>query len=371
MKLPTLAAMVSLSLAGIGQSHAYVYTTCLGEKVKWGSNSAQLRGNAVSFPAGYWFSGLQDTVNKFNRNPSRFRYSLVSEGGGVGIGNGQNEVWGSTDQGVLQGAPAIAYTSRTCYWFFGDHVHMDEVDVIFDYTNTVANPFEWTADTTKSSLIRYTGSGRAIQTTGIHEFGHGLKLKHVNTEYNVMGSDFEHIHVNGSTATAYLGEDAADGAVFLYSETSSTHEDLGVVHWKYLGASGEYSDHTKTKVYNSADGNLSTINIGGETGYIVSAGQVVRVEFTYENNGKNTQNNVDVGFYISTNDLISTFDTRIGGTTLTLGRGDVYTARHTVTIPANLYYGTNYWIGAVIDEDGSLAEATEVNNATYIPLRVQ
>ena len=80
---------------------------------------------------------------------------------------------------------------------------------------------------------------------------------------------------------------------------------------------------------------------------------------------------MDVGFYISTNDLISTFDTRIGGATLNLGRGNVYTALHTVTIPSNLNWGTNYWIGAVIDEDGSLAESTEVNNATYIPIRVQ
>ena len=60
----------------------------------------------------------------------------------------------------------------------------------------------------------------AIQTTGAHEFGHGLGLLHVNTEYNIMGNDFEHIHVNGSTATAYTGEDAADATVFLYGARS-------------------------------------------------------------------------------------------------------------------------------------------------------
>src|SRR3546814_3400135 len=54
---------------------------------------------------------------------------------------------------ILSGAPAIAYQYWTCYWFFGDHVHMNEVDVIFDY----GSPWQWTADTVKSSLLRYTG----------------------------------------------------------------------------------------------------------------------------------------------------------------------------------------------------------------------
>src|SRR3546814_5059363 len=97
---------------------------------------------------------------------------------------------------ILAGAPAVAYQYWACYWFFGDHVHMNEVDVIFDY----GSPWQWTADTVKSSLIRYTGTQRAIQTTGAHELGHGLILNHVNTEYNIMGSDFAHIHVNGATA---------------------------------------------------------------------------------------------------------------------------------------------------------------------------
>src|SRR3546814_4152400 len=133
-------------------------------------------------------NGIRDTVAKFNRNPSKFRYSVAMDSGRVGRNNGQNEVWGDTGS-ILAGAPAVSYQYWTCYWFFGDHVHMNEVDVIFDYGST----WQWTADTVKSSLIRYTGTQRAIQTTGAHELGHGLILNHVNTEYNIMGSDFEHI----------------------------------------------------------------------------------------------------------------------------------------------------------------------------------
>jgi hypothetical protein len=355
------AALIPAS-AALGFS----YSSCLGHKLKWSGDSKALRASSVSFPDGYWRDGLADAVSKANLNPSKFRYSLATDSGGVGRNNGQTEVWGGTGS-ILDGAPAIAYSYWTCYWFFGDHVHMDEVDVIFDYSD----PWQWTADTTKSSLIRYTGTLRPLQTTGTHEFGHGLKLNHVNTEYNVMGTDFEHIHVNGSTARAYQGEDAADGAVFLYGARDGNWEDAGVVHWKYSGASGEYSDHTKTKIYTSAGADLPTVNVNGETGYRVSRGQRVRAEFTYENMGKTTQNNVQVGYYISTNDYISTFDTRIGGAGFNLSRGDVYTTTVTLTIPDNLSINTNYWLGAIIDENNAIAEAVEWNNATYIPIRVQ
>lgn len=370
------AALVLGALVGATPADAYSKETCLGEEIKWSSNSKSLEANSTSFPSGTWFNGIQDGVNKFNLNPSRFRYSVFSSGGGVGLGNGQSEIWGSTDAGVLQGAPAIAYSWWTCFWFFGDFVHMDEVDVVFDY----GSPWRWTTSTNKANLLRYSDTAtdlRPLQTTAVHEFGHGAKLNHVNTEYNVMGTDFEHIHVNGSTARAYMGEDVADGMVDLYGSRSGSWEDVGVVHWRYSGASGEYSDHTKGRVLASNGAALPTFTITDpgttrETAYRVNPGQVVRVEFTYENNGKTTQSNVDVGFYISTNDTISTFDRRVGGRTLSLGRANVYSPdHHTVTIPTDLTVGQTYWLGAIVDEDNSLSEAVEWNNATYIPIRVQ
>lgn len=361
----TLVACCAIFSLSAPQALAYSYKSCLDHPIKFDSNSKTVHASTVSFPAGYWEDGIRDTVTKFNRNPSNFRYSISMDSGSVGRDNGQNEIWGGTGS-ILSGAPAIAYQYWTCYWFFGDTVHMNEVDVIFDYSS----PWKWTADTVKSSLIRYTGSLRAIQTTGAHELGHGLILNHVNTEYNIMGSDFEHIHVNGSTATAYTGEDAADGAVFLYGARSPAWEDLAVVHWKYSGASGEYSDHTKTVIYDSAGNVLSTVTVNGETGYRVSKGQTVKAEFTYENNGANTQNGVQAGYYISTNDLITTFDTKIGSGSFNLSRGNVYTTTVNLVIPNNLTSGTNYWLGVVLDDNGAVAESVESNNATYIPIRV-
>lgn len=363
--LLAIAAACGATLCVPDLALAYSYKSCLGHPIKFDSSNQTVRPNTVSFPSGYWENGIRDTVTKFNRNPSNFRYTVSMDSGGVGRSNGENEIWGDTGS-ILAGAPAIAYQNWTCYWFFGDHVHMDEVDVIFDY----GSPWQWTADTVKSSLIRYTGSLRAIQTTGAHELGHGLILNHVNTEYNIMGTDFEHIHVNGSTATAYTGEDAADGAVFLYGTRSPAWEDVAVVHWKYSGPSGEYSDHTKTVIYNSAGTVLPTVDVAGETGYRVNRGQTVRAEFTYENNGANTKTGIQVGYYISTNDLITTFDRKIGSGSFNLSRDNVYTTSVSLVIPSDLKPGTNYWLGVIIDDNNAIPEAVESNNATYIPIRV-
>lgn len=366
--LRILALGAAMLAASAGSAFAASYETCLGEELRWIDNIVTVRADQASFPAGRWRDALQQAVDRFNLNPSPFRYSMTIDSDGVGLNNGQNEVWGSTDDTVLHGAPAVAYRWWTCYWLSGNVVHnMDEVDVIFNY----GSPWRWASSESKSGLIRYGGSLRPMQTTAIHELGHGLPLSHVNTEYNVMGTDFEHISVNGSTARAYLGEDAADGAVFLYGLSSTLRQDLGVVHWKYSGVSGEYSDHDKTQLYDSSGAILSNFDDGGETRYRVHRGQTVLAEFTYENNGASTHSNIQVGFYISTNSLITTVDQpRIGGATLTLSPDDVFTFRTSVTIPNNLNSDQDYWLGVIIDDTGSISEMVEWNNATYIPIRV-
>ena len=366
MKAFSIAVAAAMTVVCTTQASAFGYNTCLGENLRWSSDSKTLRASPVSFPTGYWRNGLQNGMDAFNLNPSKFRYSMTTDNGGVGRNNGQTEVWGGTGS-ILQGSPARAYWWYTCFWFFGDHVHLDELDIVFDYSS----PWQWTANTTKSSLTGYAGSLRPLQTTACHEFGHGLALNHVSTEYNVMGTDYQHMHVNGSTGRAYMGEDAADGAAFLYGERAASWEDVGVVHWKYSGASGEYSDHTRTRIYTSSGGALPTYTVNSETGYRVSPGDTVLAEFTYENMGKSTQSNVRVGYYISMNDLITTLDTRIAATTFTLGRGNVMTTTVSLTIPVTLSTNTTYWLGAIIDNDDAIQEAVEWNNATYIPIRVQ
>lgn len=364
--------MPSIGIAGMiaglclsGNALAYTTWECLGEKLKWDTNSVTMRSSAVSFPAGAWRDSLVTAINRVNQNPSQFRFGATHGDTSVGFNNGQNEVWFTNDDGILSGAPARTVWRYDCidYWIFGKDVEITEADIFFD--NRVA----YTTSMTKTSLLNYGGSGRPFQTTAIHELGHGAGLAHTNNTYNIMGQDWTHIHVNGSTAMAYFGEDASNAMGYLYGLNGGNIEDLGVVHWRHTGASGEYSTHGKTRLLDNAGGNLSSFTRNGEQVYRVVPGQTVRLELSYENNGKSTQN-TSVGYYLSTNDIISTADTLLGTSSYTLGRDTVYTNTRTLTIPSSVTPGQDYWIGAVVDRNNSLGEVTESNNATYIPIRI-
>jgi hypothetical protein len=366
-----LGALMAISLST--PADAYGYRTCGGKNLRLSGNNLGVYASAVSFPTGYWRDGLQNSINQFNRNPSNFYYSLYTDTNGVARGNGQSEIWGTTDQGVLQGAPAIAYSYWQCYWtpWSGWNVYMTEGDIAFDYTNTAANPFEWTATRLRTILIRYGGTRRLLQGTAVHELGHAVGLLHENRTYNVMGSDFTHIHTNGTVSDAYIGEDAGNATVFLYGLWASGPLDVAAEHWKYLGTSGEYSTHTKTILTNSAGGALSTLNVNGEVGYYVRRGQIIRAQFTFENNGRATVSNLGIRFYVSTNDIISTADRLILSLVgASLARNWVSTWTYSMTIPSNLALNTTYWLGPYVDPTNAVPETDHSNNATYLPIRV-
>lgn len=349
-----------------GSAEAYRYRTCGTTPLKFGTNNVPIYASTNSFPTGVWWNGMVNSIAQFNRNPSNQFYTLNSTTS-VSRGNGRNETWGSTDQSVLQGAPAIAYSWWTC----SGTPRMTEGDVIFDYTNTAANPFEWTPTGTSSTLIRYGGNKRLLQGTATHEFGHAIGLLHVNTTYNVMGSDFTHVYSNAGSTRAYIGEDAGRGAAFLYGVWANAPQDVGVSHWRYLGASGEYSTHQRVRLFNVSTGALlPAATVGGEPGYVVKRGQAVRAEFTYENLGRASVTGVAARYVISTNNFISTSDLTLGSGVWNLTPDVVANPLVTLTVPASTPANTDRWLGIIMDPLNALAEGDEGNNATYIPIRV-
>ena len=333
-----------------------------GKKIRWGGNSTTARINTISF-SGSNLTAVQRGINATNLNPSPFAINQTTETGGVGSGNGQNEVYANSIS-----PPGRARMRYHCYWFFGWHYGLDEVDIELDSSGR-----SWTSSTAKSSNFAYTGGALPIDAVINHEAGHYLGLMHVNWEYNVMGDSWRHHHANGGTARTYFGEDASHGSRTLYGNQSGGFEDVSVSHWRRTGASGEYSSHSRVRVRNSSNtSTLSGITINSEPGYRVTRGTTVRPEFTIENNGKNTQYNVTYGIYISTNDYISYGDRRLGGGTFgSIHPADVATLTLPVYIPTDLNAGQNYWIGLIIDEDNDISEVSGTNNRAYTPVRIQ
>lgn len=335
------------------------WLVCNGsERITWGGNSTTARINTISYPPGSVLQTAQRGIDITNTNPSRFTINRTTESGNVGRGNGQNEIYASDID-----PPGVARMNYHCYWFFGTHSGLDEVDIVLDSGRS------WTTTRNKASLNNYGGSGRPIEPVIVHEAGHYLGLMHVDWEYNVMGDSWRHHHTNGSTTRSYFGEDASHAARVLYGTQNSHFEDVSVSHWRYTGSDGEYSNHDRTRARSSGGSILSGRTINGEPGYRANRGQTIRLEFTIENNGRSTVNNVDYGLYVSTNDYISRYDRRVGGGSYnSIHPADVATHQFTVTLPNDLQRGRAYWVGIIIDESNTVSEVSGWNNASYIPI---
>lgn len=362
--LSCMTALMIVTLPSV--SHSYNLRSCNGDETKWNSNNVTMRSGNNTFPSPAYGSALSSVITNLNRNPSNFTFSLVQNDTSVSMGNGQNEFWFSSSAAENNGAPAVTWTWRTCTTFLGFTIanHIDETDIVFNNGTT------YTTSTSKNNLSTYNGTSRPFRTTAMHELGHAMGLLHEDGTYNIMGQDWDHIHTNGSTSRDYLGEDASNGAVDLYGLQATNSQDLGVVHWRRTGANGEYSTHARTRIFNTSGTELTKYTDNGEPRYEVYPGQTIKVEFSYENNGTQTQSSVPVGFYLSTNDFISTFDNKLASTSMSLGRNTVWTTQHSVTIPLSTTPG-KYHIGPIIDDTSSTSEYIETNNATYTGIEVK
>jgi len=353
-----LWAMTSALLlaVGIGEAGAYNTIKCGTLNARWASNVYTTSASGTGFPVGPWRNALTTVVNRWHGNPSNLGFSVSYDDPSIGLGNGQSEVWWTSGFG----APAI-----TNSWFNTSTCQFTEADIRFDNTVPYSNT------TSKSSLWPYGGSFRPFQTTAMHEFGHAAGLAHTATTYNIMGQDWTHIFVNGATTTAYPGEDASAGVVAVYGLWSGGPQDLGVAHWRWTGSSGEYSTHDRTRILDASGVELTRVAGTAERTYFVNKGQTVRLEMSYENMGRTSPLTVAVGYYLSTNDTISTVDTFLGSSSLTLSRDQVLTTTSSLVVPSTLTSGATYWLGAIIDYNGAIAEGNESNNATYIAIRVR
>ena len=147
----------------------------------------------------------------------------------------------------------------------------------------------------KTDFRGYGLEKRTFESTALHEVGHTVGLAHENRYYNIMGTDYTHLHTTGDNSLrSYMGEDAVNGLISLYG--SDTRQDLSVSAWRHVGSSGQYSSHGRTRLLSSSGSVLSSTKVESsctrdycEMRHNVALGQQIQYEMTLENSGSHSQ----------------------------------------------------------------------------------
>jgi hypothetical protein len=349
------ALLAALGLAA--PAAAYKLDRSCGDLIKWKSSSVTMRMSSKSFPSG---DPRRRPViqgrEAWNNGPVDFQMNFDWGDSFVFYPNFQNEVWFSSSDYWLHGAPALAKSWHVCGKIIEGDVVFD-IDTDWNYGEAMRNNYAYD-----------TSADRTLQTAAIHEFGHILGLGHEDAEYNIMGEDYTHVHTNNRQVNFYAGEDGTSGAIRLYGAVSDNKTDLGVVHWTRNGSYGDYSTHRQTTVNRTLEGESYGSYYDHTTKYwvyYVPAGTPIYLELTFENNGKSSRTPL-VWYVISTDDNITAADTWLASRNPTLNRGKVYTTDQALTVPDRFTRGQVYYLGAVVDPLNAITEWDESNNATPV-----
>ncbi len=318
-------------------------------------NSGHMTFNLTNSLSSAEDSAIENGTDRVTLHSDSFITLIDNNDSSYGTNNGQNEVFMDPSHGTAY--CSAYYNTSTC----------DVVEADIGFGN---EPWE-TTDGYNS--FNFGEDGRSMTGTAVHEGGHCVGMAHENRYYNMMGADFEHLTWDGGDAHYGPGEDMSHGLINLHGKRSATdtYRDLGVTVMRYSYASGAYSRHEYGVLRDTSGSKLPVVgSFSGQELYHVNAGQQVRMELTLENNGEQNLETPSLGFYLSTNDVISTADTQVGSGSPSLGRALPWETYYTVTIPSSTA-GGDHFLGAYIDDDGAITEYSGGwNNTAYYPIRV-
>ncbi len=331
-KVTKIATGITLTfgaiLGSIDPASAYSYRTCNGNKLVYGSGWTNMYISTTSMPPGSsWDTALQNMMYEWNAVPrSRFNFYVGRDTDGRhSKSNGRNEVYFTSIDG-RGGTLAVTYT-RWSFCFFSSSIQ--ETDIAFD-----------SGESWYTGAPSYTSSSRSFRLVALHEFGHALGLGHEDRSLETMNSFYPNGGPIGRFRSAAPHADSRQGVRYLYPQSGSSVRDLAACNYKRTGSG------------------TTGLNIQPTIAY---RGRSVNLQYTFENLGTVTSN-FNIGFYLSTNDYISTYD-RLLGTNYGAWASAGYTGtfNRSLYIPTSVTPGT-YYIGVLLDRSGTVAETNESNN---------
>jgi hypothetical protein len=346
-------SLAALSIVALSLSAPAGATTVAN---KWASGTANILLNPwTAFLRSAETTTLQNAIAMTYNNPSYAYLTMsIDDDYSSDLLNGESESGLTNDSAKLCGA----MSDGCAYVYLNSSGNISEADVFFNSVTSFDNTMS------KSATWGYGGASRPLFATGLHEFGHALGLSHTNYTHSIMGTEYTYLNVNGNTYTSHLGEDASYALRAAYG-TATGWEDLSLSHWRYSAASGEYTVDIRTRFLNSAGAESIKYATSPEPVYLLGKGAVFTAEATLENNGSAAQY-ATIRYYLSADSTITTGDTLLATKAVWTYNGTPDTINQSLTLPKTLVSGQTWFVGAIVDPLGSIAEYDESNNAIYL-----
>lgn len=338
MALFISSSLLSLTLPS-NRAGAYGWRHCDGDRITWSEECdacATMWISTTSFPPGsVWDGELQSAMASWNDiERSEFTFYVGRDTDGThNSSNGRNEIYFDDIDGPGDTLAVTRLRFNSCLPF--DDADIKEADVEFDVDESW-----YTGD------FSYTSSGIHFRLVAVHEFGHALGLLHEDRWLARMNS----FYPNGGPITRRkfvrpLADDR-EGARYLYAEGGTARADLVASNYERTGSGTSDLVDAPTSA---------------------TRGSTITAEFTFMNIGSADSGSFNIGFYLSSNDNITTSD-RLLGTNYGAwaNAGGVVTFSRTLTIPNNVTPGT-YYLGILLDKDGDVTEWSDSNNSLAHP----
>lgn len=331
-----LSSILALGATGAG---AYVWQEFLGTPITWTSDQCVFSLHPVSFGAGSeWDLTAQYAMSNWNAlygAGSNFRFFYNRDACDPG-----NHFDGCNSVAFLDAAefdPGVLAVSYGIWSPIGPTYTDSDVWFNVGWSWTTGGPgFNG-------------GSPYSFEGVAAHEFGHTLGFRpHEDRFGATMNSYYPNGGFYGRGDDGYVIPRADDrsGARFLYA-AGGGEVDLAGLSWT---------------MRTSGDGYVVTTNASGSG----TTGGTVDLEWSLDNLGNQDANGFRIGFYLSTNDFISTGDRFLGSLTGNWPAGAFGTFTTTLGIPADAAPGT-YWLGMIADDTALFAENREWNNWSVAP----